>query len=60
MMPELTKDNLFKPQPALSASQRLRVNHPAWKILDDEKSAVKLKTDRLRAARVARDDLGGR
>lgn len=50
-----TKDTLFKPIDTRAESQRSRTDLSAKSILTQEKSANAAKTDRLKAARIARD-----
>lgn len=55
VIPEYTKDTLFKPINTRPEMQKSRTDHTAKAILNEEKSAASAKTDRLRAARIARD-----
>lgn len=55
MITELTKDTLFKPKAPRVDSQKSRTDLAARAILNEEKSAIAAKTDRLKAARIARD-----
>lgn len=55
MITELTKDTLFKPVATRMESQKSRTDMAAKTILNEEKSANAAKTERLRAARIARD-----
>ncbi|MCX2697562.1 MULTISPECIES: hypothetical protein [Ochrobactrum] len=55
MITELTKDTLFKPMPSRLEAQKSRTDLAAQAILNEERSAIAAKTDRLRAARIARD-----
>lgn len=55
MITEYTKDTLFKPIDTRTESQKSRTALAAKTILYEERSATTAKTDRLRAARIARD-----
>nr|WP_318580348.1 hypothetical protein [Ochrobactrum sp. AN78] len=54
---EYTKDTLFKPLTMRPEMLKSRTDRTAKAIVNEEKTAVSVKTDRLRAARVARDSL---
>ncbi len=55
MITEYTKDTLFKRLNKHPEVLKSRIDHTAKSILNEEKSATSAKTDRLRAARIARD-----
>lgn len=51
----LTKDTLFKPNLSRMEAKTAATDKTAKAILTQEKTAVDAKTERLRAARIARD-----
>ncbi len=51
----LTKDTLFKPNLSRMEAKKATTDHTAKAILFQEKTAIDAKTERLRAARIARD-----
>jgi len=55
MTTEYTKDTLFKRLNTHPEMLKSRTDHTAKSILNEEKNAASAKTDRLRAARIARD-----
>lgn len=55
MITEFTKDTLFKPVSTRIESQKSRTDLAAKVILNEEMTASIAKTQRLRAARMARD-----
>ncbi|OYR15663.1 hypothetical protein [Brucella thiophenivorans] len=55
MITEFTKDTLFKPVATRNESQKSRTDVAVKTILNEEKCANSAKTERLRAARIARD-----
>ncbi len=54
----LTKDTLFKPNLSRMEAKTAATDKTAKAILNQEKTAVDAKTERLRAARIARDQKG--
>jgi len=59
MITEYTKDTLFKRLNTNPEVLKSRTDHTAKSILNEEKTASSAKTDRLRAARIARDSSSG-
>ncbi len=59
MITEYTKDTLFKRLNTNPDVLKSRTDHTAKSILNEEKTASSAKTDRLRAARIARDSSSG-
>lgn len=55
-MNEITKDNLFKPKPSRSESKSATTDKVARAITDRESAERRRKTERLRAARLAREN----
>ncbi len=55
MIKELTKDTLFKPALSRMEAQKAATDKTAKAILKQEKSVTDAKTQRLKAARIARD-----
>lgn len=51
----LTKDTLFKPNLSRMEAQKAATDKTAKAILNQEKMVIDAKTERLRAARIARD-----
>lgn len=54
-MDHASKTRLFKPVPTRTESTRDTTSRVAREIIDSELGAVQAKTDRLRAARLARE-----
>jgi len=55
MIKELNKDTLFKPNLSRMEAQKAATDKTAKAILSQEKSVKDAKTQRLKAARIARD-----
>ncbi|MEL3889295.1 hypothetical protein V6B08_03435 [Ferrovibrio sp. MS7] len=54
-MDHASKTRLFKPQPTRTESTRETTSRVAREIIDSELVAMRTKTERLRAARLARE-----
>ncbi|WP_343312661.1 hypothetical protein AAIB41_07370 [Brucella sp. BE17] len=53
----LTKDTLFKPNLSRMEAKKAATDKTAKAILIQEKTAIDAKTERLKAARIARDQV---